>query len=213
MKKFVVFSLTAVLFTAVSCTKFGKNITVKGRVINPITNEPISGITVFMHQSWKSKTIKKMVTGQDGEFELSATHLGYVWAGTDYANYQDYYDLGWDYQNKYYSEIKVEKGKIMNVDYHLVTYGQLHWHIKNINCEGTTDTLWYKIKHQYDNDFLNIWSFPIVGCADIVGNGSDKEKMGNHIIYMKIKRPSGTIYKYDTVFVQKEGVTNFELFY
>ncbi|HRO76468.1 MAG TPA: hypothetical protein PLP27_10005 [Crocinitomicaceae bacterium] len=158
-----------IAITLVTCTKFGKNITVKGRVINPITNEPISGITVFMHQSWKSKTIKKMVTGQDGEFELSATHLGHVWAGTNYANYQDYYDLGWDYQNKYYSEIKVNKGKTMNVDYHLVPYGEIKTPIHNINCGGGNDTLIFK-RTNITFPHLSVFQpFTLTGCYNNEG--------------------------------------------
>jgi hypothetical protein len=144
--------VTVVTITFSFCTKFGKNITVKGRVINPITNEPISGITVFLHQNWKSKTIKKMATGEDGGFELSAAHIGPVWAGTDYRNYQDYYDLGWDYNGKYYSEIKVDKGKTMHVDYHLVPYGNMKTPIHNVNCQGVNVFQSFTLTGCYNNN-------------------------------------------------------------
>jgi len=209
--KYIVFLSVVCLFSF--CTKFGKNITIKGRVLNPITGEPISGITVFLYKADNFKTIKETISNTDGTFELDANYLGTAYAQINYDNYQQYYNLGWLYNGKYYLAKQVTKGKVMHLDYHLVPYGQLHWHIKNVNCEGATDTLWYKIKYQYDDDFLPAWSFPIIGCADIDENGSDKEVMGNHIIYMKIKRPSGTIYKYDTVYVQEEGITNFDLFY
>ncbi|WP_186280220.1 hypothetical protein [Fluviicola chungangensis] len=32
-----------IIITIVSCTKFGKNVTVKGRVMNPVTGQGIEG--------------------------------------------------------------------------------------------------------------------------------------------------------------------------
>lgn len=54
-----------------SCTKFGKNITIEGRVLNPITNEPISGVEVYLFKSEVNldyyggyKSIKETPLGQ-----------------------------------------------------------------------------------------------------------------------------------------------------
>ncbi|WP_144334413.1 carboxypeptidase-like regulatory domain-containing protein [Fluviicola chungangensis] len=196
--------------------------TVKGRVLNPITGEGISNVPVIIHRSTLdypsgSKRVKETTTDSDGYFEISKASLSKCYLTCHVTEIGDYYPIGWEKKDNVplfdAFTISVKKGKTMHADYYALPYGQLHWHIKNINCEGSTDTMWYKIKHQYDNDFLSIWSSPFAGCVDIVGNGSDKMKMGTHIIYMKISRPSGTIYKYDTVFVNENGITNFDLLY
>jgi hypothetical protein len=193
---------------------------VDGRVYNPITGEGIGGVTVKLYRNKidskdllgsDSKTLKIVTTDVNGYYKVEYLASPFNQAFVQ-INYGGYYPLGW-VENKSLGSNGVKKGKRNHLDYVMVPYGQLHWHIKNINCEGSTDTLWYKIKYQYDSDFLSLWSFPITGCSDIVGNGSDKMEMGNHIIYMRIKRPSGTIYKYDTIFVNESGITNFDLLY
>jgi hypothetical protein len=212
------FALILILITA-SCTKFGKNVTLKGRAVNPITGEGIEGAEVRLYRiaggyDSNYKTIKSATTDASGNFELDK----YTWTKpVARCEVGEMYKLGWtkDGGQTFIDnfELEVKKGKVTYADFYAVPYGQLHWHIQNISCEGSTDTMWYKIKYQYDDDFLSLWSFPITGCANIVGSGSDKMEMGKHIIYMKIKRPSGTTYKYDTVFVNEIGITNFDLLY
>ncbi|MCC6701509.1 MAG: hypothetical protein IT221_08295 [Fluviicola sp.] len=188
--------------------------------MNPITGEGIPDVEMKLLKSTLGlpggkKSVKEATSNSDGFFEISKSGLNvyYLQCNTS----ADYYELGWFENGQQIStaatDFKLKMGKTLHADFYAVPYGQLHWHIQNVNCEGSTDTMWYKIKYQYDSDFLSLWSFPIDGCADIIGNGSDKMEMGNHIIYMKIKRPSGTIYKYDTVFVNENGVTNFDLLY
>lgn len=210
----LILSACCLLFIVGSCTKFGKNITVEGNVINPINGNPYEGITIVLHKQ-NLKTIKTTITNANGHFEINASRLGEVLIRADNTNYQKNYNLGWDVDGKYYYSVKVDKGEVMHVDYHLVPYGKLHWHIKNVNCESATDSMWYKMKYQYGEDFIQSWNYavPFIGCTDFSGNGTDKEQMGNHIIKMKIKRQSGTVIKYDTVFVNKDGITYYELFY
>ncbi len=43
MKPIFTFILVTLLLAIISCTKFGKNVTVKGRVLNPLTGEGIAG--------------------------------------------------------------------------------------------------------------------------------------------------------------------------
>ncbi len=210
------FMIAVFLFT--TCTKFGKNVYVDGYVRNAITGEPVPNVSLKLYRKqidWgdplgtASKTLKSTTTDANGYYK--AEHLSTPFNAV-------YIQMGGGVEGGYVlvdgqNPTLIKKGKKNHVNFGIVPYGQLHWHIKNINCEGVTDTMWYKIKYQYDSDFLSIWSFPFTGCADITGNGTDKMEMGNHIIYMRIKRPSGTIYKYDTVFVNESGITNFDLFY
>ena len=216
------FFLLLVLLLSASCTKFGKNMTVKGRVLNPVTGEGIPNAPLLMYRSTLDypsgkKKVKETTTDSEGYFEISKASLSKCYLTCHVTEVGDYYPIGWEKKDDVplfdAFTISVKKGKTMHADYYAIPYGQLHWNIKNVNCEGSNDTMWYKMKHQYDDNFLSIWSSPFVGCVNITGNGSDKMKMGNHIIYMKISRPSGTVYKYDTVFVNENGVTTFELLY
>ncbi len=209
----------SLLFVLSTCTKWGKNITVKGKVLNPLTGEGIAGEEVWLIRTeyfqlpGGGKIIKKATTDANGNFELSKFTLSHPTFKVNLSG--NYYGIGWWKGNEYasFQELAAKIGKTMKMEYHAVPYGQLHWHYKNVNCEGSTDTMWYQIRSQFEKNFIDIWSIPIVGCADIEYSGSDKEIMGNHIVFLKIKRLSGTTYKYDTVFVKKEGITNFDLFY
>lgn len=142
----LILTACCLLFIVGSCTKFGKNITVKGAVLNPITEETISGIKVRLIKSENLKlyggykTIKETTTDANGQFELSAGRTGNVWIVTDY-DYKDYEELGWDYNGKYYSQLKVDKGEVMHVDYHLVPYAYLKLSINNTNCIDSDDKI------------------------------------------------------------------------
>ena len=173
MKKVLVnFSWFAlVLMIAFACTKIGKNITVKGRVINPVNNEPIAGITVFLFKNYKYQTIKKTVSDENGYFELNAAHIGPVWAQVNYEDYHQYYNLGWNVDGNYYLSKKVDKGKVMHVDYHLVPYGELQINIKNTSCFDQNDKLSIFRTHSISGFYDNVPNPAIyTGCIDQQGN-------------------------------------------
>ena len=217
MKPLFIFVFAFALLSA--CTKFGKNVTVKGRVLNPVTGQGIVGAEIWLQKSSGGyeggyKTVKKAISDENGYYELDKLGLASYRATCQTG---DHYDLGWTTNNgeTFTSNfwIDVKKGKTMHTDYYTVPYGCLHWQIENINCEGNSDTMWYMMKSEFDDDFLNIWSLPITGCALIEGNGCDKITSGKQIIYVKVKRGSGTTYKYDTIQIQENGTTNFHLTY
>ena len=205
-----------------ACTKVGKNVTIKGRVLNPVTGEGIQDAEVKILKTAGGfnggfKAIKTVKSNSDGSFEISKLSLENCFAVCHTPLDVDYYQIGWENKSSVplYNAvtISVKKGKTMHADYYAVPYGCALWHVKNVNCESTVDTMWYKIKYQYDSDFLNIWSFPYIGCSDALSSYCDKIKMGKHILLLKISRPSGLVYKYDTLFVNENGVTNYNLFY
>ena len=186
------------IFGMIGCTKFGKNITVNGRVLNPITNEPISDITVRLIKSKNLqyyggyKTIKETTSDINGNFELSAGRTGGIWIVADF-NYQNYYELGWDYNEKYHSQLKVDKGEIMHVDYHLVPYGEYRLIINNINCGGPNDTIIIN-KTNFVQSFLdNDWM--LTGC-DGYTTSWNKVPMGNiHTKYTVIRNNISNTYQ------------------
>ncbi|MFA5574344.1 MAG: carboxypeptidase-like regulatory domain-containing protein [Brumimicrobium sp.] len=200
----LILTLFSLLFAVIGCTKFGKNITVEGRVLNPITNEPIKGITVFLHKS-NYKTIQKTITEEDGKFRLSAGRLGPIWAGTDYY-YKDYYDLGWDYDGKYYSELKVDKGEVMHVDYHLVPYGNLKLSINNINCIDSNDSI--KVYRELlDVSNYETWSathpYVQVGCQQTTSSDFFKVLMGKYHLWWTVHKGGAVTSYNDTIFINK----------
>lgn len=76
MRYVIIISL--LILSAISCTKFGKNVTVKGVVKNPITDEAYEGLKVqlLVGETFALpggfKEIKSTETDQNGKFELSA---------------------------------------------------------------------------------------------------------------------------------------------
>ena len=77
MKPFLILLLTGALF---SCTKFGRTITVKGRVINPVTGEGIQGAKMILQRGTAglpggNKTVKSVYSDADGNFELNKSGL------------------------------------------------------------------------------------------------------------------------------------------
>lgn len=44
----------------------------------------------------------------------------------------------------------------MHVDYHLVPYGKLNLDIKNVNCEGVSDTMRLRHKWEFDEEGMAV---------------------------------------------------------
>jgi len=68
--------LPGIFLVFLSCTKFGKNVTVKGRVLNPITGEGIPNAPVVMYRSTLdypsgSKRVKETTSDSDGYLDLN----------------------------------------------------------------------------------------------------------------------------------------------
>lgn len=180
-------------FGYTSCTKIGKNVTIKGRVINPVNNEPIAEKKVYLYRN-NFKTIKRTNTNENGEFELSAGRFGPIWAEVSYG-YKEFYSLGFDYEGKYYSALKVDKGEVMNVDYHMVPYGEYRIKINNINCQGVNDTIIINQTNQA-NSFLGI-DWVLKGCSGYT-TAWDKVPMGTiHTKYTVIRSGVSNTYEVD----------------
>ncbi len=170
-------SVALILMIVFACTKIGKNITVKGRVLNPITGEAHEGIEIRLLRNRNLeynggyKTIKSTTTDENGYFELNAGRMGPIWLSTNIVNYQELYSLGWDYKGQYYSMLKVDKGKVMHVDYHLVPYGELQINIKNTSCFDQNDKLSIFRTHSISGFYDNVPNPAIyTGCIDQQGN-------------------------------------------
>ena len=142
MKALNIFFGLSLLFALSTCTKFGKNVTVKGRVLNPLTGEGIAGEEVWLIRTeyfqlpGGGKIIKKATTDANGNFELSKFTLSHPTFQVNLSG--KYYGIGWWKGNEYasFQELPAKIGKTMKMEYHAVPYGKYQLKVNNINCEG-----------------------------------------------------------------------------
>lgn len=204
----------------ISCTKLGKNITVKGRVLNPITGEGIGGVELWLQKTSGGlpggyKTIKTTTTDENGAFEISKLGLnGYYLTPGDLG---DRYPIGWFKENGEMAEgtkflLNVRKRKTMHVEFHAVEYGNLLINVENQNCEGPADEMKFQFKTQFDDDF-GYFTPVFTGCFSVFPTEGTKTPMGQRIYKLTVTRSSGISYIYDTVFVNNTGTTTVNLFY
>src|SRR5690554_6271414 len=191
------------LGTMNSCTKFGKNVTIEGRVINPVTGEGISGVKIVLEKETLEipggiKSIKEVYTDANGSFELNkfSFRASQITANTGTAG--DYYKIGW-YKNGEYvsinSTLEIKKGKKLNVDFHMVPYGDYRIVINNINCQGATDTIIINQTNQV-NSFLGI-DWVLEGCSGYT-TAWDKVPMGTiHTKYTVVRSGVSNTYEVD----------------
>ena len=201
MRTLVIASM--ILITA-SCTKFGKNVTLKGRVVNPVTGEGIAGAEVNLYRiagayDSKYKTIKSATTDASGHFELDK----YTWAKpVARCETVDLYQLGWtkDGGQTFIDnfELEVKKGKVTNADFYAVPYGNYKIIVNNINCQGANDTIIIKRTNQVGSFLAVDWI--LTGCSGYNSSFS--------------KAPMGTVYTHYTVIrngISNEFDVNFEI--
>ena len=91
-------ALLIILLTFLGCTKLGKNITVKGRVLNPITGQGIEGVTLELLKGTlglpaELKSVKEVTTDANGNFEISKLSMRGLSLGV--GNLGDRYAIGW----------------------------------------------------------------------------------------------------------------------
>ena len=72
-----------VIILLISCTKFGKNVTVKGRVLNPITGEGIPNVELELLRGTGGlpggyKSVKSTKTDASGNFEIQLDFRGFA---------------------------------------------------------------------------------------------------------------------------------------
>lgn len=208
--------LSMLFLVSLSCTKDGKNITVQGRVYNPVTGEGISDCEIrLVKESLElpggNKTVEVVTPDANGYFELSHTSVSARYVGCFFDNGK-YYEIGWiqNGQNIGSSLVPVKRGKFTYLDCEAVPYGTIEQHVENVNCQSAADEMQIRFKTQFDTDYL-YWSPIIYGCENSIG--SAKVPMGWRYYETKVVRSGVTTYVYDTVFVTESGITNAEILY
>lgn len=216
MRNLIIISLVFIT-SILSCTKVGRNITVKGKVLNPLTGTTYEDIKVQLVRIKNLQLpggfteIKHTHTDANGEFELNATRLGDVWVQAQSGS--DLYVLGWHQDGEYISSnfrTTAQKRKTMEVEYHLVPYGEYQIIVNNINCGGVNDTIIIN-RQNYTQTFLgNDWI--ITGC-DGAFTSWTKMPMGNIYTHWTVIRNGVSQSFSDTVFLDEGQQLTYELNY
>ncbi len=170
MKQLAILSLF--FFLLGGCTKFGKNMTVKGRVLNPVTGEGISNVPVIMYRSTLDypsgrKKVKEITTDSEGYFEINKASLSKCYLVCNVTEVGDYYPIGWEKKDNVplfdAFTISIKKGKTMRADYYAMPYGNYKIIINNINCQGPNDTIIINQSNQANSFLDNDWI--LTGCS------------------------------------------------
>lgn len=207
--------LIIILTTCALCMGCKKNRTVivKGKVLNPITNEGFADQTVYLQYmssgslgttgSFQNAT--SVQTDANGFFEIEYT------GNKNYnlmCDILDHYRVGWYLNNEQatsFSTMSVPKGEETYAEYHSVPYKTINMVINHNSCEGVTDTTYFQTKRTIIDENFSSLSSPQVGCLN--SNSNPEFLAGTWIYKFTLIRPSGTEIKYDTFYVDPD-VTN-----
>jgi hypothetical protein len=191
-----------------SCTKFGKNMTVKGRVLNPITGEGIPNAPVIMYRSTLdypsgSKRVKETTTDSEGYFEISKLSLSKCYVTCHVTEVGDYDPIGWEKTVPLFDAftISTKKGKTMHADYYAVPYAHLQLDIHNVSCQGSTDQ--FKLYSEGTQTDLTNSGLMIneMGCYQFTASGYSKVPMGARYYRWEVTKNAVTTIFYDTLYL------------
>jgi len=216
LKFFTSYILLLAISTA--CTKAGKNISITGIVRNAVTGQPYENVKVKLMRTDGGlpggyKDVESFYTNSDGYFEIH--HYG------AYKNYylgvdldQHVHILGWFEDGKHVGDgrMKIEKGHYMNPVLEIVEFGELVTNIQNVNCEGTTDQMQFRLKTEFDEDY-GAWSNILDGCYSYTSVEPNEVLSGYRYYELKITRPSGTSVLNYSIFIPPSGIAQIDLFY
>ncbi len=151
------------------CTKIGKTVTIKGRVLNPITGEGIAGAKIKLLRTTLglpggNKAIKTVVSDANGDYELSKLTLRYLNLQWNAPEGQEYLGLGFkDSETGEAMGTHVKKFKTQHWDYHAVPMFQYKLSVNNISCFNANDSI--IISRANEAGSFNGVNWPIVGCS------------------------------------------------
>lgn len=212
----LIFLLSNILL---SCTKFGRTDTVKGKVINHITGNGIEGRRVVLLKEESgigggSKIIKETTTNSEGNFEINAGRLKALEVSV--VDDGKYFVLGWYNDNelissKYSNRKALNKGKRLNANFHVVEYGEYILNIKAINCEGPNDIMVFKGTSELEEP-LEVYSTDRLGCYEFV-SGTIKKPEGKYTYELQVNRASGITNLTFEFYNSANSVDTFDLFY
>ncbi len=220
------------MFLLNSCKKYSNEYTeVEFVIVNPANDKPFEGIPVQISLSKATnKGIKdggefyNGVTDANGRvsFKFKAREGGDFW----YVPSADFSSLGppQNYEiivRPVPGALTIKKDQYNEMRYEITYFAYLNYKYKNINCEGSTDTLvyhsWYvNLPSGYgccSEDFEDTRT----GCLDLFltppDDGYGNVYMGWHKVKWEVRRPSGVTYGSDSVHLDKGETGTLEIIY
>ncbi|MNE02497.1 hypothetical protein D3C87_03510 [compost metagenome] len=194
MKLNLIFASVLLLPLLSTCTKFGKNVYVEGRVYNPITDEGVPNISLKIYRTKTNvsigspppapKILKQTTTDENGFYKMEDLANAFKKVYVQLSE-EDYYLIG---PNTH----PVKKGKKNRVDFEIVPAGHYKLVVNNVNCQGPGDTI---IIRQTDQ-------FGALPEIDRIIAGCDSDGYYPYLF----KMPMGTIYTHYTV--KRNGIVN-----
>ena len=166
---------------------------------NYVTGEPIEDVFVSVIQK-KNKSLfdTEILTLEEGYTINGEFNYGWKSKSRNKISYEylaqadpsKYYIIDFD-QFGY-----IQKGELNIIDFQLVPMTDVYWHIENINCFDSTDSMWFKIDHQSLKYQSEDWSpVGIAGCYYFSEKNDEPMPIGTYDISTKTKRVTGTTYE------------------
>ncbi|MCO5269902.1 MAG: hypothetical protein M9897_13520 [Brumimicrobium sp.] len=211
-KTYYVLILLALLFLS-SCRRSREYTTVEFIVVNPVNGEPFVGMPVkLMEESGKSfgssgKEIFEAVTDANGR--ALVTFRAKKGSDTWYYPYIKDEILGvsgFDFaylKRPYMSSYFIKKDQYNEARYEITYFAYLRDEIKNVNCQGATDSLFLHRKYLELQYGSKVYDGKVVhpGCYEYYTTSIDGAPTGYRVVFM------GThIYNYE---VHRGGVVSF----
>ncbi len=217
------YSITLISFIFLfGCTKVGKNMTIKGRAVNPVTGEGIPGARVFLSRSKldigsATKIVKETTTDENGSFEISKLSLSHCYLHCDPSVAGDYYQIGWEKKKDIplfdAFTISVKKGKTMHADYYAVPYAHIQLKIENVNCQGPADHFVLYAEGTEVDMSVNGVMIDKMGCYQYTAPSHSKIPMGKRYYRWEVTRSGVTNTYYDTLYFAENEYKTFEINY
>src|SRR5690554_3223102 len=232
-KKYNYLILFTLLFTGLivsGCSKWSSGTTtVEFVIINPANGEPFPNVNVKIVEETSTNkgggVICEGKTDASGRitFEFTGKRTSKYWytpvIDTDYFGPYE----NWEYLIRpKVSSYAIIKNVYNEMRYEITFYAYLRDEIKNINCEGIGDTLFFHRKYLELNKGTKVYDNRTVhaGCYEyetvsIDGNpvGHRKVFMGTHIYNYEVHRLSGVTFGSDTIYLNKGELGTLQAFY
>ena len=209
MKKLILFIIAIIVL--ISCSR---KVTLKGRVLNPVTNQGIEGFTIAVSaDTWElpggAKLVGETTSDANGDFVLEFKKSGYYFS----VYKEGYYSIGW-YQNGEIlpGQLSVGNGKNMKADFYAVPYGKLQINIKNMSCFDSSDMIYFDGESDDSWTFNHGLLYEKHGCIDVMDSKVQSTMGYKYFRWVSIKNNITTTY-YDTVFVNEGLTTIVNVFY
>lgn len=184
-----------------------KKTTMRGRIVNPVTGEGISGIQIYVTKPKKclgydgcgSKTIFKTESNQDGYFTIEKWFLKSKTYTVSYGYSKDKYTFinqvsatGATYNKTYY-------------EYYLIPNGELIENINNISCFDSGDILTLNYFHRtLPNRYEGFNPVIHSGCFSYFGD-SNTVPMGWYVCIGTVTKNNITTPVSDSIYVTEGG--------